>query len=44
MSPFIIPVVAVALLLFRTTPEPDRAILLPDADEALHLDESRTAQ
>ena len=32
MSPFIIPVVAVALLLFRTTPEPDRAILLPDAD------------
>ena len=32
MSPFIIPIVAVALLLLNGAPEPDRAILLPDAD------------
>ena len=30
MSPFIIPIVAVALLLLNGAPEPDRAILLPD--------------
>ena len=32
MNPVVIPFIAAALLMFGTRPEPDRAILLPDAD------------